>query len=54
VKNISERFHKEIVNVAIAPLFARLEGFNDGVPRPVKVLRGVFVLRLIAAADVAA
>ena len=50
----SDRFKESIINVAIAPLFARLKGFNDRMLCLMKVLRGVLVLRAIAAANVPA
>jgi hypothetical protein len=43
-----------LVNVAIAPVLARLEGFDDRMPGCIEVLRGVFILARIAAADVSA
>jgi hypothetical protein len=45
---------KQIVNVAITPIFARLEGFDDRVIRRMKMLCRVPVFRRIAAADVPA
>jgi hypothetical protein len=52
--NQSECFKEGVVDVAVAPLFARLEGFDDCVLRLMKMLRGMFILRRVAAADVAA
>jgi hypothetical protein len=42
--NRSKCFDEEFVNVAIAPLFTRLKGFDDGVLSMVKVLGRVSVL----------
>jgi hypothetical protein len=43
-----------LVDVAPAPVFARLEGLNDRVIRCVKMLRRMLVFGRIAAADVPA
>jgi hypothetical protein len=43
-----------LVNVAIAPVLARLEGFDDRMPGCIEVLSSVFILARIAAADVSA
>src|SRR5258706_13728147 len=43
-----------LVGVAPHPPLARLDGADDRMFRPVVVLRGVLVLRRVAAADVAA
>jgi hypothetical protein len=45
---------KSLVNVAPAPLFARLEGFDDWVIGQMKMLGGVLIFGRVAAADVAA
>jgi hypothetical protein len=45
---------KHFVNIAPAPIFAGLEGFDDGVLGLVKMFGGVFVLRGIATTDMAA
>ena len=50
----SDRFKECIVNVAVAPFFARLKGFDDRMLCLMKVLSGVLVLRAIAAAHVPA
>jgi len=47
-------FKHNLIDVAPSPVFAGLEGFHDGVLGRVKVFGGVFVLRRIAATDVAA
>src|SRR5579872_5634930 len=44
----------DLVDIAPGPVFTGLEGFYDGVLGRVKVFGGVFVLRRIAATDVAA
>jgi hypothetical protein len=44
----------DFVHVAPTPVFARLDGLNDGMFCPVKMLCGVLVLGRIAASDVAA
>jgi hypothetical protein len=50
----STRLKHNLVDVAPGPVFTGLEGFYEGVLGGVKVFGGVFVLRRIAAADVAA
>ena len=52
--NDLERLEEDSINVAVAPLFARLERFNDRVFCRMKVLRRVLVLRRVAATDVTA
>src|SRR5512138_2548036 len=47
------RFHEYFVHVAPRPILAALEASNEWMFRLVKVLRGVFVRRLITAPDVA-
>jgi hypothetical protein len=49
-----KRLEHHFVNVTPAPFLARLERLSDRVLRPSKVLRGVSVLRRVAAADVTA
>src|SRR5262252_3723871 len=44
----------ELVDVAPAPVLARLERLDDRVVRGVEVLSNMLVLRVVAAADVAA
>jgi hypothetical protein len=44
----------DLVHVAPAPVLSRLEGPDDGVTRGVIMLRRVFVLRRVAASNVAA
>src|SRR5450756_1824790 len=46
--------HGEMVRVAPEPLFTRLEGLDNGVPRLLKMPSGMLVLGGVAAADVAA
>src|SRR5579864_7020893 len=48
------RLQKHLVDVAPAPVLARLEGLDQGMVAVHKVLGGVSVLRVVAAADVAA
>ena len=48
------RFHHHFVDVAVDPVFARLDRLNERVTCLVIVFRRVLVLRLIAAADLAA
>src|SRR5262245_9540072 len=43
-----------LVNVAVAPVLARLEGLDDRMPGCVEVLRGVLILARVPAADVSA
>src|SRR5262249_35074217 len=43
-----------LVNVAVAPVLARLEGLDDRMPGCVEVLRGVLILARVTAADVSA
>ena len=50
----SLKLNEQLVHVAPAPVFAGLEGLDDGVVGRVEMFRGVLVLRVIAAADVAA
>src|SRR4051812_34658022 len=47
-------FKECIVNVAVAPLLARLERLDDGMLCLMKVLRRMLVLRTVATADVPA
>jgi hypothetical protein len=49
-----EALEEKLVDIAPAPLFARLEGFNYRVPGGMKVFGRVLVLGRIAAAYVAA
>jgi hypothetical protein len=44
----------DFIDVAPAPIFARLEGSNDGVLRSVEMFCGVAIFRRIAAANVPA
>src|SRR5262245_65482565 len=44
-------FHIHLVNVAVAPVFARLEGLDNRVPGRLEVLSRMFVLARVAAAD---
>jgi hypothetical protein len=53
-QSLSKRFKEGVINVTVAPFFARLKGLDDRMLRLLKVLRGVFVLRRVAAADVPA
>jgi hypothetical protein len=46
-------FEVDAINVTPAPIFARLEGLDDGVMRRMKMFGGVLVFGAIAAADVA-
>src|SRR5215208_3576308 len=48
------RLHPYVVDVAVDPVFARLDGLNQRMCRLMVVASGVPVLGLIAAADVAA
>src|SRR6185295_5813383 len=50
----SRELHADLVHIAPAPALARLERGDDRVLGRVEVLRGVLVLRVVAAADVAA
>src|SRR4029077_236689 len=50
----SSFFKHHFIDVAPIPVFARLDGLHDGMLRRVKMLGGVFVLRGIAAAHMAA
>jgi hypothetical protein len=50
--NIRKRFVKHIVNVAIAPIFAFLERFDNRVIGCVEMFGRMFVWRRITAADV--
>jgi hypothetical protein len=43
-----------LIDIAPAPVFAGLEGLDDGMLRAVEVLRGMLVRRAIAAANVTA
>ena len=54
VRDESQRAHVPLVHVAPHPALARLDRLHDGVPRLLKVPRGVLVLRRVATADVAA
>jgi hypothetical protein len=45
---------EQLIDVAPTPILARLEALHDRKLRPVKVLRRVLPLRLIAASDMAA
>src|SRR5436190_3514061 len=48
----SSELHVDLVDVAPAPAFPRLEGGDDRMPGLLEMLGGVLVLRLVAAADV--
>src|ERR1700733_7754296 len=48
------KLHRQLIDVAPAPVLARLERGDDWVARGVEVLGGMPVLGIIAAADVAA
>ena len=48
------RLQEDLIHVAPSPVFARFKGANDRVVRGVKMLRGVLILGLIAAPDMAA
>jgi hypothetical protein len=50
----SKRLEEEFIYVAPAPVFSWLKRFNDRMPGCVKMSGGMFVLRAIAATDVAA
>src|SRR6185295_17974645 len=50
----SRELHADLVHIAPAPALARLERGDDRMLRRVEMLRGVLVLRVVAAADVAA
>src|SRR5712692_5371534 len=50
---ISSLFHHQLIHITPSPTFPWLNRADDGMAGRVKVLRGVFVLRGIAAADVA-
>src|SRR6202008_3465142 len=54
LRSRSSRFHQDLIDVAPAPVLARLERGNDRVLRRAEVLGRVFVLRLVATPDVAA
>src|SRR5215467_7287789 len=54
VKRSCELLEHDLVDVAPAPIFARLEGLDNRVIGGVEMLRSVFVFRRIAAADVPA
>jgi hypothetical protein len=54
VKKSSELLEHDLVDVAPAPIFARLEGLDNRVVGRVEMLCSVFVFRRIAAADVPA
>src|SRR5216117_4605412 len=54
LQRLGRRFDEEIVHVAVAPVLAVFQALDDGVFGLVIVLGGVFVGRLIAAADVSA
>src|SRR5205823_5183054 len=49
-----DRVLDDAIDVAPAPRLARLAGADHGVRRRMEVARGVLVLRIVAAADVAA
>src|SRR5713101_7241477 len=49
---ISSLFHQQLIHVTPSPAFPWFNRADDGMAGRVKVLRGVFVLRGIAAADV--
>ena len=48
------RIQFNLIDVAPAPIFSRLEGLDYGVLSRMEVLRRMFVLRRIAAADMTA
>jgi len=50
----SGKVELELIHVAPAPIFARLDGSHDGVLGSVEMFGGVFVLRGVAAAYVTA
>jgi hypothetical protein len=48
-----QRAIENIIHIAITPIFAWFERLDHRVTGGVKMLGGVFILRLVAAADVA-
>jgi hypothetical protein len=52
--NLSQLVKHHFIDIAPAPFFARLEGFDDRVFGRMKMFGGVFVWRRVAATDVAA
>jgi hypothetical protein len=54
ISSFGKSFVKHIVNVAIAPIFARLKGFDNRVIARVKMFCRVFIRGIVAAADVPA
>jgi hypothetical protein len=50
----SAQLEREVVQVAEIPILARFEGPDDRVPTNLEVLRGMPILRAVAAPDMAA
>jgi hypothetical protein len=49
-----ENLYFDLIDVTPAPILARFDRLHDGMFGPVKMLRGVFVFRRIAASHMAA
>jgi hypothetical protein len=53
-QTLPQLLHEDLIDVTPQPVFARLEGLDDRVLGSVEMLRRVFVLRTVAAADMTA
>jgi hypothetical protein len=49
-----EVFEEHLIHIAVAPIFARFKGFDDGVFCGIEMFRRVFVFGAVAATDMTA